>query len=94
MRVIKRVFGIREFPYLKLGIRDLKAKSGRDSGLTVCAGGGMPIMTLGIRGLHEISGRDYGIEEPYWGPSKVKKLHFLKLAYTGCYMVVTTNLGY
>ena len=80
MRVINRVFGIRDFPYLKHGIRDLNAKSGRDSGLTVCAGGVMPKMTLGIRELHEILGRDYGIEESYWGPSKVKKLHFLKLA--------------
>ena len=40
----------------------------------------MPKMTLGIRKLREISGRDYGIEGPYWGPSKVKELHFLKLA--------------
>ena len=68
MRVTKRIFGIRDFPYLKLGIRDLKAKSGRDSGLKVYARGGMPKITLGITGLHEISGRDYGIEEPYWDP--------------------------
>ena len=68
-RVTKRVFGIRDFRYLKLGIRDLKAKSGRDSGLKVCARGGMPKIALGITGLHEILGRDYGIEEPYWGPS-------------------------
>ena len=33
MRVPKRFFGIRDFPCLKLGIRDFKAKSGRDSGL-------------------------------------------------------------
>ena len=62
------IFGIRDFPYLKLGIRDLKAKSGRDSGLKVYARGGMPKITLGITGLHEILGRDYGIEEPYCGP--------------------------
>ena len=55
-----------DFPYLKLGIRDLKAKSGRDSGLKLCAGGGMPKITLGITGSKEIAGRDYGIEEPYW----------------------------
>ena len=54
---------------MKLGIRDLKAKSGRDSVLKVHAGGGMPKITLGITGLRGISGRDYGIEEPYWGPS-------------------------
>ena len=40
----------------------------------------MQKMTLGITELREISGRDYGIEGPYWGPSKVKKLHCLKLA--------------
>ena len=56
---------MRNFPYLKLGIRDLKAKSGRDSGLKVYARDGMPKITLGITGLHEILGRDYGIEEPY-----------------------------
>ena len=33
-----RFFRIRDFPYLKLGTRDLKAKSGRDSGLKVCLG--------------------------------------------------------
>ena len=60
---------MRDFPYLRLGIRDFKAKSGRDSGLKVCAGGGMPKVTLGITGLPEILGRDYGIEKPYWGPS-------------------------
>ena len=56
---------------MKLGIRDLKEKSGRDSGLKVYARGGMPKITLGITGLHEILGRDYGIEEPYWGPSEL-----------------------
>ena len=63
-RVPNRFFGIREFPYLKLGIRDFKAKSRRDSGLKVCAGGGLPKITLGITGLHEVFGQDYGIEEP------------------------------
>ena len=61
---------IRDFPSLKLGIRDIKAKSGRGSGLKVCAGGGMPKIALGITGLLEILGQDYGIEEPYWGPSR------------------------
>ena len=68
MGVPNRLFGIRDFPYLKLGIRDFKTKSGRDSGLKVCLGGGMPKITLGIMGLHNILGRDYWIEEPYWGP--------------------------
>ena len=68
-RVPDNFFGIRDFPNLKLGIEDFKAKSMRDSGMKVCAVGGMPKMTFGIPGLHEIWGRDYGIEEPYGGPS-------------------------
>ena len=64
--------GTRDFPYLKLGIRDFTANSGRDSGLKVCAGGGMPKITLGITGLLEILGRDYGIEKPYWEPLYVQ----------------------
>ena len=76
MRVTNRFFGIRDFPYLKLGIRDLKAKSGRDSGLKVYARGGMPKITLGITELHEILSRDYGIEETYWGPSCILATRF------------------
>ena len=54
-RVLNRPFyGIRDFPYLKRGIRDMKAKSRRDSVLKACAGGGTPKTTLGITGLHEI----------------------------------------
>ena len=64
-------FGIRDFPHLKLGIRDLKAKSERDLGWKVCAGGGMPKITLGITGLHEVLGRDYMGE---WGPSENESL--------------------
>ena len=60
---------MRDFPYLRLGIRDFKGKSGRDLGLKVCTGGGRPKVTLGITGLPENLGRDYGIEKPYWGPS-------------------------
>ena len=61
MRIPSRVFGIRDFPYLKLEIRDMKVKCGRDSGLKVRAQGGMPKLTLGITGLHQILGRDYGM---------------------------------
>ena len=68
-RVLNRFFGIRDFPYLKLGIRNLKAKSGGVSGLKVWQGGEIPKITVGITGLHETLGRDYGIEKPYWGPS-------------------------
>ena len=46
------------FPYLKLGIRDLKAKSGRVSGLK-CVGGGMPKITLGIARNFGSGLRDY-----------------------------------
>ena len=67
--VSNKFFGKRDFPYLRLGIRDFKGKSGRDLGLKVCTGGGMPKVTLGITGLPENLGRDYGIEKPYWGPS-------------------------
>ena len=68
-RVLNRFFGIWDFPYLKLEIRNLKAKSGRDSGLKLCAGGGMQKITLRITESIEIAGRDHGIEEPYWEPS-------------------------
>ena len=63
--------GMRDFSYLRLGIRDFKAKTGRDSGLKVCAGGGMPKITLGITGLPETLGRDYGIEKRYLGHSTI-----------------------
>ena len=33
MRVLKRLCGIRDFLYLKPGVRDFKAEWGRDSGL-------------------------------------------------------------
>ena len=49
--VYNKFFGMRDFPYLRLAIRDFKAKSGRDSGLKVCEGGGVPKITLGITGL-------------------------------------------
>ena len=79
MRVSNKFFGMRDFPYLRLGIRDFQAKSGRDSGLKVCAGGGMPKVTLGITGLPEILGRDYGIEKPYWGPSNIDKRKMISM---------------
>ena len=57
-RVLKKFFGIRDFPNLKLGIRDLRVKSGGVSGLKVCQGGEIPKITLAITGLHETLGRD------------------------------------
>ena len=68
-RAPNRFLGTRDLPYLKLGIQDLKAKSGRVSGLKLCAGGGMPKLTLGITGLDEILGRITGFKTPYWGSS-------------------------
>ena len=62
LRVPNRFFGIRNFPCLKLGIRDFGAKSGRDWQLKVYVGGEMPIVTLGITGFHESLGLAYGIE--------------------------------
>ena len=44
------LFRIRDFPYLKFGISNFKAKSGRDSGLKVYAGDEMPKITVGITG--------------------------------------------
>ena len=45
-----QVFRIRgrDFPDLKLGIRDFKENSARDSGLKVCSGGAMPKIIIGI----------------------------------------------
>ena len=57
-RVPNRFFGIQDFPYLNLWIRD--------SGLKVRAGGAMPKITLGITGLHKILDRYHRTEEPYW----------------------------
>ena len=37
-----KFFGLRGFPYLRLWIRDFKAKPGRDSGLKVFKGGWIP----------------------------------------------------
>ena len=65
MKVPNWFSGIRDFPCLKLGIRDFTARSGKDSGFKVFAEGGMPKITLGITGLLEILVRDYGIEKPY-----------------------------
>ena len=67
-RVPNRFFGIRDFPYLKLGIRDFEANSRQDSGVKVCARLMMPEITLRITESDESLGRDYGIKEPYWGP--------------------------
>ena len=67
-RVPNRFLGTRDLPYLNLGIQDLKAKSGRVSGLKLCAGGGMPKITLGITGLYEILGRITGFKNPIGDP--------------------------
>ena len=51
--------------HLRVGIWDLKAKRGRDSGLKVCAGSRMPKITSGITGLSRNLNRDYGIERKF-----------------------------
>ena len=64
-------FGIRNFPYLRLRIRDLKAKKGGGGGGGARFGNesliersGMPKIALGITGLHEILDRDCRVEKP------------------------------
>ena len=61
---------------------------GRDSGLKVCAGGGMPKIILRITGLLEILGRDYGIKKLYWGPSYL--IVWKRLIARCCYDAVCT----
>ena len=58
MRVPNKFFGMRDFPYLRLGIREFKAKSGWDSGLKVCAEGRVPKI--------KNNPRDYGIARNFW----------------------------
>ena len=61
-------FGIRNFPYLRLRIRDLKAKKkggGRFGNESLIGRSGMPKIALGITGLHEILDRDCRVEKPY-----------------------------
>ena len=93
-RVLNRFHGIRDFPYLRLGIRDYKANSGQASGLKVCLCGGMPKIKMGLRDCTKILGRDYGIEEPYWGPSyniqAVKSVYDASLLLVGTLMSVTS----
>ena len=79
-RVLNKFFENRDFPYLKLGIRDFKAKSGRDSVLKVCVRVRMSEITLKITGLHGILGRDHGIGRTragQMGPSGSCPLRFL-----------------
>ena len=56
MRVPIGFFGIRDFPYLKPGIREMVARLGIESMH------GMPEIALGISGLSENSDRDDGIK--------------------------------
>ena len=64
-------FGIRDLRYLKAGIRDFKAKWGRDSVLKVCKACGMPQITVGLyTRLSENLSREDGIEQPYWRSSR------------------------
>ena len=49
--------------------RNFNGKSGLDSGMKACTGGGQPKIDIEIIGLTEILGRDYGIEKSFRGPS-------------------------
>ena len=63
-----RFFGIRDSPYFKVGIRDLKAYWGRDSGMKECTGWVMPKITLEITGLGKIWVGMTGLKNPIWDP--------------------------
>ena len=67
--VPNRFSGIRDFPYLKLrirdsgfGIREIQARLG----IKNIKGGRMRKITIGITGLYKILNGDYGIEEPLY----------------------------
>ena len=66
--VPKRFFGIRDFPYLKLGI--FKQTRGEIRDLKFCAGvaGGMLNITIMITGSHEIRLWIAGLKNPVWDP--------------------------
>ena len=83
MRVPKRFFGILDFPYLKLGIRDFKAKRGMKFGFEVVRGMWVAKnkLTIRITGLNEILGRDYELEELYWETSIIYVFK-ISLSYT------------
>ena len=72
----------------KLGIRDFKEKSGRDSGFNqsvkVYARSGMPKIILRITGLHEVLGRDYGIDEVSNNMKTIEVLSITLIYYSSC----------
>ena len=72
----------------KLGIRDFKEKSGRDSGFNqsvkVYARSGMPKIILRITGLHEVLGRDYGIDEVSNNMKTIEVLSIILIYYSSC----------
>ena len=72
----------------KLGIRDFKEKSGRDSGFNqsvkVYARSGMPKKILRITGLHEVLGRDYGIDEVSNNMKTIEVLSIILIYYSSC----------
>ena len=84
LTVPNRFSGIRDFPYLKLGIRDFKAKSRRDSAMKLGAGGGMPKITLGITGCEEFRVKITGLKNtigdpPSSGPTSTDSTNYRKL---------------
>ena len=69
-RIRNRFSGMWDFPYLKLQIRDFKAKRGRDSRLKKMRGYGISKITIGITGLREIRFEITGLNNPIGEPHK------------------------
>ena len=82
-RVLNRFYEIRDFPYLKLGIRELRAKSRRDSGLKVCGRVRMPEMTLGITRNFKSGLRDWRtlLGTLQWGESGIVECYPMKVTF-------------
>ena len=83
MRVINRFFGIRDFPYLKLGIRDFKAKSGKIRDWKYARELKDPKKSSGLRNCKKFLVGITGLKNPIGDPQRSKfneklKLHFAK----------------
>ena len=72
--VPNRFYGIQDFPYLKLGFRDLKFKGGLRFGIESVHARWDSKITTGITGLPENLGRNDRIKEPQRGSSIVTSI--------------------
>lgn len=68
MRVPNTLFEMRDFSYLKLGNRALKAKIRARLGIESVRRRWDAKKTIGITGLVDILGWDYGMEDPIEDP--------------------------